>query len=660
MTIKRNIFVFGFILFFAQNILAQEIKVNKSGFNNINLDYKGLEKVKTLVVSNRYEDAAKELLKYYRNRTDVRHLDFDSNDNEKFAGKKVNDNTQELANNILLHKFKPHKGYPTYDYGKDINWQYRPVQDQLLTTFLHRTAFWEPLGIVYRSTGDEQYAKEWLFEIRDWIRKNKQGAYPDDKDYAWKAFVVSFRLNHWSGYFNLFLNSPNFTPVFLMEFLDSYNEQANYVMTNYTDVGNHRLYEALHMMYAGSSFPEMKQAANWRKSGIVVLNEEIKKQLLPDGVQFELSPSYHIGTIKIFLDALQIAQLNNAEKEFPENYRNSVKKMILAVGKYSFPDYTFPLYGNSFLTNKSLMLKNYQLWAKAFPENKVIEYYATDGASGKQPDYLSSSLPNAGFYAFRNGWDSKSTVMQIKVGPPAEFHSHPDNGNFVLWVKGRDFTPDSGSFIYANVGNQENAKRDWYRSTKAHQTLTLDNKNIENDAKVTKWQAEGNTQLLSYNNPSYKDLNHQRSFLFIDKSFFVIIDRAVGTAKGNLGIHYSLKEDSKATLNTANNSITTNYSDGNNLLIQVLNKDKVTIKEERSFVSYQYQKETPRPAFVFEKPKNDEKTQGFISILYPYDGNTAPEIKITENIGHDITNGKIDITLAIDGKTTHIKQNLNL
>ncbi|MFL9829338.1 heparin-sulfate lyase HepC [Flavobacterium sp. ST-87] len=659
MNIKKNILFFAIILFITQSILAQESKINKSSFDFINLNQMGLEKVKNLVDSAKYNEAAAELLRFYRNRSNVRHLDFNIDNKEKLASKKVNKNTLALANNILLHKFKPHKGYPTYDYGKNINWQYRPVKDQLLTTFLHRTAFWEPLGIVYQSTADEKYAKEWVCQVRDWIKKNKNGAYPDDKDYAWKAFVVSFRLNHWSAYFNMFLNSPHFTPAFLMEFLSSYNEQANYVMNNYTDIGNHRLYEALHMMYAGSSFPKMKEATAWRKSGIEILNEEIKKQLLPDGVQFELSPSYHIGTIKIFLDALQIAQLNDAEKEFPESYRSLVEKMVLAVSNYSFPDYTFPLHGNAFLTNKDLMLKNYQLWAKVFPENKVIEYFATDGASGKQPDYLSGCLPNAGFYAFRNGWDTKSTVMQIKAGPPAEFHAHPDNGNFVLWVKGRDFTPDSGSFVYANVGNQENSKRDWYRSTKAHQTLTLDNKNIVNNAQLQKWQTGSNLDILSYTNPSYDDLSHQRTFLFIDKTFFIIIDRAIGTAKGNLGIHYNLKEDSKATANANNNSINTNYSDGNNLLIQVLNKDKVSVKAESSFVSYQYQKETVRPSFVFEKAKNDSKIQGFISIVYPYNGSLPPVIKISENKVNDIANGKIDIILNINGKITTVKQDLN-
>lgn len=636
---------------------AKAQSLNKESFAIINLDHPGLEKVKKAVQASKYEAAATALLQYYRERTHVRHLNFNSDEVAKFAGKKVNADLQQLADDILIHKFKPHKGYPRYDYGKDINWQYRPVQDQLLTTFLHRTAFWESLGLVYRANGDERYAKEWFFQVQDWIKKNKEGAYSDDKEYAWKAFVVSFRLNHWSGLFNLFLNSPNFSPAFLMTFLQSYHQQANYVMANYTDIGNHRLYEALHLMYAGGTFPELKPATAWRKSGIEVLNTEIKKQVLPDGVQFELSPGYHIGTIKIFLDALRIAQLAGIANEFPQSYTQLVEKMVLAIGKYSFPDYTYPLFGNSFKTTKEAMLKNYKEWAKVFPDHKVIEYYATDGAAGQKPNYLSSELPNAGFYAFRNGWNTNATVMQIKAGPPAGFHSQPDNGNFVLWVKGRNFTPDAGSFVYANVGDQENAKRDWYRSTKAHQTLTLNNKDIVNDAKLQKWQTSDTLDVLSYLNPSYPNLQHQRIFLFVDKTYFIIIDRATGTETGTLGVHFNLKEGNEPSLDMTNRRIHTTYTDGNNLLIQCFNKE-ANLKKEESFVSYEYQKETPRPAFVFEQAKNNASAQTFITVLYPYQGNIAPTIKVTENSAHNLANGHIDLSISSPNKTKRIQLNL--
>lgn len=643
----------------AGNSFAQEQVIAKKDFEPIDLNYPGLEKTKTLYLAGNYSGAAGELLNYYRSRKNVKHLDFNPEDAIKYRDKRLSKEVMEMADHTLIHQFKPHKSYPAFDFGKDINWQYQPVPDLLIKTFLHRTTIWQPLGLAYWSTGDEKYAKEWVFQVRDYLRKNQLGAYPNDSAFAWKAFVVSFRLNNWSGYFNMFLNSPNFTPTFLMEYLNAYHQQAEYVKANYTDIGNHLLYEALHMMYAGSTFPELKEAANWRKSGIEVLNREIKKQVYPDGMQFELSTSYHIGTVKIFLDALKIAQLAGRQDEFPSTYRNLIEKMVLAVSNYSFPDYTFPLYGNSFLTNKKTMLKNYADWFEAFPQNKQIQYFTTDGKMGTPPSYLSKSLPDAGFYTFRNGWDTAATVMVLKASQPAFFHAHPDNGVFELWVKGRDFTPDAGSYIY-NDDAKTNNKKDWYRSTAAHQTLTLNNQNmVITKAAQQKWETGKNLDILSYTNPSYANLNHQRSVLFIDQTYFVIIDRAIGSAEGTLGIHYSLKEDSEPIIDSNKNKITTSYSDGNNLLIQLLNKDKVSLKREESFVSYVYQKEVKRPAFVFEKDKTNSNTQSFITVLYPYQGAAAPEINMKENAGHDAAHGNINLSITINGKTTTIQQDLN-
>lgn len=639
-------------------LLARQQPVSRDSFKSLNLNTPALHEVNTLVAAGDYDKAAKALLKYYRTRTNIKHPDFNVADQKNYAGKKLSVATMEMADKALLHQFKPHKAYPYFDYGRDINWQYQPVPDMLIRTFLQRTTFWEPLAQAYWSTGDEKYAKEWVVQLRDWIKKNQLNTYPDEKDFAWKAFVVSFRLKNWSQFFNMFINSPNFTPQFLMEFLNSYNEQADYVKANYTDIGNHRLYEALHELYAASNFPEFKNAIAWRKTGLEVLNQEIGKQVLADGMQFELSPSYHIGAIGIFLDALKIAQFNHFENEFPKSYRDLSEKMVMAVVNYSFPDYSFPLYGNAFLTNKEAMLKSYKNWAEVFPHNEVIKYFATDGKSGKKPAYLSNAMPYAGFYAFRNGWDEKSTVMQLKAGPPAFFHAHPDNGTFELWVKGRNFTPDAGSSVYGDDPKTKD-KKDWFRSTKAHQTLTLDDKNmVITKASQNKWKTGNDLDVLTYTNPSYENLNHQRTVLFIDKIWFLVIDRAIGKATGNLGIHFVWREDSKPVFDQNKNRVNTSYADGNNLLIQCLSPNKSKLKEEESFVAYQYQKELKRPAFVFEKSKDEIKTQGFITILYPYNGKTPPQVKMTENPGHNLTEGKINITITINNTVKQLQQTL--
>lgn len=653
--IKSILGMFAFSLLLLTKVQAQEKPITKASFDNINLNYPGLEKVNTLYNAAKYEEAGQELLSYYRNRKNIKHPDFNVGDEARFRGKDIGKVNQEKADNALEHKFQPQRGYGYYDYGKDINWEYWPVKDNEVRWQLHRVTWWQPMGMAYRSSGDEKYAKEWIFQFRDWAKKNALGLSTENDRYAWRPLEVSERTQSLPGTFNLFVSSPNFTPNFLLKFLNLFNQQADYIPAHYSAEGNHLLFEAQRVLGAGSVFPELKNAETWRKSGIEVLNREIKLQVLADGIQWELSPTYHVASIDIFMKAYNSAKMAGVAKEFPDTYVKTIENMVLATANMSFPDYNNPMFGDSWPIEKTARMKQFQGWSKAFPDNKEIKYFATDGAEGSLPDYLSHSLPNAGFYTFRNGWNDKSTVMIVKAGPPGEFHAQPDNGTFELWIKGRNFTPDTGCYLYS--GDAEITKmRNWYRQTRVHSTLTLNNQNmVITKAQQNKWETGKNLDILTYTNPSYTDLNHQRTILFIDQKYFLIIDKAIGKATGNLGAHFQLKEDSNPVFDKLKNRVYTTYADGNNLLIQSLNTDKITLNEEEGKVSYVYAKEISRPAFVFEKPKNDGKTQQFISVVYPYDGNKAPEISIKENKDNDFEKGNINLSLSINGKKTDLK-----
>ncbi|MFH7012343.1 heparin-sulfate lyase HepC [Flavobacterium sp. FlaQc-52] len=654
--IKTILFTFAILTISFGN--AQEKEITKTSFDNVNLAYPGLEKVNKLFEAGKYTDAANELLTYYRTRKNSKLSDFNLGDEAKFKGKEIGKADQEKADNALLHQFKPQKGYGFFDYGKDINWDYWPVKDNEIRWQLHRVTWWQSMGIAYRASGEEKYAKEWIFQFRDWEKKNYLGRSIENNHIAWRPLEVSERIQSLPGTFNLFVASPNFTPAFLMEFLNSFDKQTAYIPENYSKEGNHLLFEAQRVLGAGAFFPELKKAEEWRKSGIEVLNREIKLQVLPDGVQWELSPTYHIACIDIFLKAYNSAKMAGVEKEFPNTYSETIEKMITAVANISFPDYNNPMFGDSWPVEKRLRMKQFTDWSKIFPENELMKYFATNGAKGKVPDYLSSELPNAGFYTFRNGWNDQSTVLILKAGPPAEFHAQPDNGTFELWVKGRNFTPDSGSYLYS--GDAEiTKKRNWYRQTKVHSTLTLNNENmIITKAQQNKWKTSKNLDILTYTNPSYTDLNHQRTVFFIDKKYFVIIDRAIGKATGNLGIHFQLKEDSKPVFDTAKNKIYTTYADGNNLLIQAIHSDHVTLTEEDGKVSYIYAKEVKRPAFVFEKIKNNNQNELFATIIFPYEGSKAPEITVKPNRNNDFEKGNIDLNITVNGKKSKITAQL--
>ena len=612
-------------------IQAQEL--NKEAFSLINLDTTGLEEVKQFYNEGKYYEAASALLSYYKNRKGIVFPDINLNN------LKISKSEQKMADEALEHKFFAHKGYqPSFFYGDDIDWTYWPVKDNELRWQLHRQKWFIPMGKAYRISGDEKYAKEWVYQYMDWINKNplktgltskrktiSSGEVEYDGDnvsddnvrYAWRPLEVSNRLQDQASEFLLFNTSKYFTPEFFTQFLVNVHRHAAHIINNYSKQGNHLLFEAQRILYAGIFFPEFKDAPTWRQSAISILNKEIQVQVYNDGMQFELDPHYHLATINIFFKALQMADANGYRNEFPQSFLDTIENMITVMYNLSFPDYSNPLFSDAKKNSKSEMIKNYKQWLKVFPNNETIQYFATEGKDGKLPDYTSKAFKTSGFFIFRNGWDMQSTSMIIKAGPPAFWHCQPDNGTFELFIKGRNFFPDAGSYVYA--GDDEVMKwRNWFRQTMVHKTLTLDNKTLEKtDSKCLLWKINEPTEILVTENPSYEGLKHRRSIFFVDKKFFVIVDEAIGNAHGKVGIHYQMCEGDITTDPKALKAYT-NFKDGNNIVLQAFSDMKPNMEEEEGWVSYEYRQKAKREAFSFNvDKKSSDGYSRFITVILP-------------------------------------------
>lgn len=603
---------------------AQELKTEV--FSLLNLNYPGLEKVKSLHESGKDKDAAQALLDYYRARTNIKTPDV--NLNKVTIGKEE----QKWADDAMEHTFFVHKGYqPSFNYGKDINWKYWPVQDNELRWQLHRHKWFTPMGKAYRVSGDEKYAKEWAAQYIDWIKKNPLVSI-DKKEYeltsdevlkgdvenmrfAWRPLEVSNRLQDQTTQFQLFLPSPSFTPEFLTEFLVNYYKHAVHILNNYSDQGNHLLFEAQRIIYAGTFFPEFKDATAWRQSGIGILNREIKVQVYDDGGQFELDPHYHLASINIFCKALYIADMNGFRNDFPQSYMDTVENMIMFYLNICFPDYTNPCFSDAKLTTKREMVKNYKEWSKLFPKNKAILYFASEGKKGELPAYLSKGFLKSGFFVFRNSWGEDATQMVVKAGPKAFWHCQPDNGTFEMWFNGKNLFPDSGSYVYA--GSKEvNEERNWFRQTAVHNTLTMNNKNLDQtNSKTLLWQPEGNIQTLVTENPSYKNLTHRRSIFFVNNTYFVIVDEAIGAAKGFVNLHYQMPKGNIAN-SREDMTFVTEFESGSNMKLQCFGPDGMSMKKEEGWASTAYRKKFKRMNVSFNVKKEDDAVR-YITIIYP-------------------------------------------
>lgn len=642
---------------------AQELK--PKAFDLLDLEQPGLEQVKALHNQGDDEAAARELLTYYRGRK------VSTPEIKNPAKVKISKEAQKWADDALEHTFFVHKGYqPSYNYGEDIDWRYWPIQDNELRWQLHRHKWFIPMGQAYRVSGDEKYAREWVAQYIDWIVKNPMVkltaeqkktadaqtlADCENTRFAWRPLEVADRIQNQCNQFLLFKDAEAFTPEFLTEFLVNYHAHADYILHNYSDKGNHLLFEAQRMIYAGTFFKEFKDAATWRQSGIDILNREIGVQVYDDGGQFELCPHYHLASINIFLKALEMADINGFRSAFPQSYIDTVEKMIEYYANICYPDYTNPCFSDAKLIYKAEMIKNYKAWSKVFPENEFIKYLATEGKEGSLPHHLSKGYLTTGYFVFRNSWASDAVQMVVKAGPPAFWHNQPDNGTFELWYNGKTLFTDSGSYVYDGPGEVHD-QRMWFRQTNSHNTLTLNGKDLENtNSKTLLWQPEGDVQVLVTENQSYAKLAHRRTIFFVDGSYFVIVDEAIGKARGSVNLFYQMPKG-KVPNDREDMHFASELDGDSNMKLQVFGPDGMSMKKEPGWQSTAYKKKQKRIKASFNVKKTDEEPVRFITVIVPKkEAGNNPSISAKFRGGFDEHGVSVQVKVGKNKKKLSVK-----
>jgi heparan-sulfate lyase len=611
--------------------------------SRLDLSKPGLQKVKQS--SSNPEKAAEELLNYYKARNSVEHF-IDRKNKAGSFGNCAGEKDFEMAENALKHIFVGQSAYPPYFCGDDIDWGTRPVPDNEWVWQLNRMGFWDAMAKVYWHTGDENYAKEWCFQLLDWTRKN-----PRDKehDYAWRSIEAGIRGHNWTGLYQRFIDSPHFTPEVLVAFLNSMFDHADFLMTVYRSKSNWGLMEAEGMAFIAITFPEFMDAEKWRTEAFRRLNNEINLQVYPDGHQRELAMGYHLGCINWFLRTLELAKMNNIENAFPESYLKTVEKMCEVPMKLCHPDGTNAQFGDAWAGRPGQHSGRFLEWVEKFERDDFL-FFATGGKEGKKPDSTAYALPQSGLYSVRSGWDKNAVCLVLKCGPDGGGHSQPDNGTFELFAGGRNLMPDAGSYIYS--GDPEN--RAWFRQTKVHQTLTLNDENSKYAPKLILWQPGEQTDILVVENQSYDSLTHRRSVFFVGKKYFVIVDEATGGATGDVDIHFQLAPGA-AIFNRDNFSVRSDFKEGWNVLVQTTTQPGLELTEEEGQVSFLYTKKEPRPAFCYRigKGTNQEKIR-FVTIVAPFE-NEIPNIKIEA-----VDDGLSDLYIEINenGKRNRIGYSL--
>ena len=359
--------------------------------------------------------------------------------------------------------------------------------------------------------------KEQLQICYDWIEKNEVG-----KGIAWHPYVISLRVISWCkiGFDDEKINR-------------SIYQQASYLYRNleYYHPANHYLENARALIFAGLYFRDQEEAGKWLKKGLEIYLKETPKQVLTDGGYFERSSMYHAIMLEGYLDIINIFPQENIYRSL---FENTVKKMMSFLVSMTHPDGNISLFNDS---TQEIASTTKELFAYASKLN--IPHTNADSQSFNRP-YI-QSFNDSGYYVYRDN-QIYISIDGGAVGPdfiPA--HAHADIFSFELSVNGVQFIVDSGVYEY-----KSSDIRNYVRSTKAHNTLTIDRKDqaecwggfrvarryiphdvsfVEKDDKVFfEGKFDGYSRLIG------DDLNHQRK-IEIDKSSseFAVIDEVTGS-----------------------------------------------------------------------------------------------------------------------------------
>lgn len=352
------------------------------------------------------------------------------------------------------------------DLGRPIEW--RPDVPQLWSYHLQYAGYLVDLAAV----GEDPFpdiTSLWA----EWQAACPLGAHRD----AWHPFVVSERLVNAI----LAIQAGAVPAQWPTAMLDSLAVQAVLVSRNLElDVGGNHLLKNYRAMCIAGCFWDDGTARAWRVEYVDKFTLELRAQLLSDGAHYERSPMYHALVLGDALDVALVLRL--AGETVPSGLVDAIRRMTAYLAVVTHPDGDLALFNDSVLTEAPRPAALRAAVAVALdgqPGVGMCLRHAVLGAALSHRSVSVSPAPHepltadvdGGLVRLPLGSGSDVVIADVGVACPDDLpaHAHADIFSFELSAGGRRWIVDSGVGEYA-----AGPWRDYYRSTRAHNTLSID------------------------------------------------------------------------------------------------------------------------------------------------------------------------------------------
>lgn len=326
---------------------------------------------------------------------------------------------------------------------------------------LSRCYHFVPLAKAYWRTGDARYAETFRAQVDSWLGDNPVGAGPN-----WCSPMDSaIRGANWALAAALFSTAPAIGAEFWGRLLANLRLTARFIERHLEwhplYRGNHYVSNGVGLVYLGALFRDEPGGDRWLRLGARILQDEIARQVYPDGVSFEASIGYHRLVTEFFARGGRICR-QNLPGILPEAYWQRLDGMYQFVESYLDSAGRAPLLGDA--DDGRLHL----LFAEAAEEPRLHRLGLPLRKRTPVPA-ASRGFPQGGFYVLRAG-DDRCIVRCGPVGlAGAGSHDHNDQLSYELVLGGREVVADSGTYAYT----RDLAARYAFRSTSAHNVVQV-------------------------------------------------------------------------------------------------------------------------------------------------------------------------------------------
>jgi len=487
------------------------------------------------------------------------------------------------AERILQHKVKL-LGLGEVDLGEVIDWHRDPVTgtswprrfwsdydlvedsaagDPKVIHELNRHQHLVGLAKAYFLARDERYSREAIAQIESWIDQN-----PPSVGIHWQSSLeIAIRAISWIWTLFLLLPSQSLTEAAASRIGRSLFTQIEHIdrfPSLFSSPNTHLIGEATALFVAGTVFQGVEQAARWQRRGAAWLIREMERQVVDEAVHAELSSYYHCYTVDFFLQALSLSKVNQrsecepgrsasaitrniepraqpsgCDSTLPDWMWKRLDRMLAFLRHFNRNDGTLPLFGDDD-GGRALAISSRNYQTPKFGEEM---FWLLGESSFRTPLCETHAFyPAAGYAIQRSGWGPGDSQVIFDCGGMGMLnggHGHADALSFVLNVGATEILTDPGTFVY----NGSPEWRNFFRSTRAHNTVVVDDFDQSIPDETFKWLRKAKSRVLQHlssetfdyveaEHDGYSDppvsIVHRRGLLHISPGLWVVVDDMQG------------------------------------------------------------------------------------------------------------------------------------